>query len=258
MKLGFISDLHLEFHRDYQDWVDLANMVNNSNVDLVINAGDIHPKPEARQNFHSLIKVPYQYILGNHDFYGQQFLERSRFDFKSGQNTIAACTLWTDFNKNDPLTMYRFVETLADGHQILPKHEKVLADEIYQHHLSDKMYLETERPNIVVTHHAPSYKSVHPRFRSTGYINSYFASDLDEFIMDHQPEIKLWVFGHTHNRCHYKIGDTLCVNNALGYPGENYKNIDDYKIMIIDMNNLPKSFDNTTWLDNSSWPVIEI
>jgi hypothetical protein len=50
-------------------------------------------------------------------------------------------------------------------------------------------------------------------------MNSAFASNLDEFIMDH-PHIALWTCGHVHHSHQYYIDNTLIAANPRGYPGE--------------------------------------
>ena len=39
-----------------------------------------------------------------------------------------------------------------------------------------------------------------------------------EYLRAHAP--KLWIHGHTHERCDYQLGTTRVVANPLGYPNE--------------------------------------
>jgi len=74
---------------------------------------------------------------------------------------------------------------------------------------------------VVVTHHLPSMQAVHPMYMldpTTRILNHAFASDLDDFILQHQPA--MWFFGHTHTKFSGKIGETLLHCNPLGYPHE--------------------------------------
>jgi len=235
MKLGIFSDLHLEFRwRQGFTWQNVADKINVCVADLVINAGDTHPLPETRKAFRNLITLPYEEILGNHDFYQMQKLYPSRFvayhDVK-----IAGCTLWTDFDKGDPLTLLKFKNTLADGHQIVPNDpNRQIADEIYDQFRSDLDFLDTEDPDVVITHHAPSKKSVHPKFLNSGFVNHYFMSELDDFILQH-PKIKLWVHGHMHSPVDYMIGNCRVLANPLGYPGETYKSVEYYQVAMIEV-----------------------
>lgn len=46
-------------------------------------------------------------------------------------------------------------------------------------------------------------------------LNPYFASNLEDLIEAHQPA--LWLHGHTHGSCDYRIGGTRVVCNPRGY-----------------------------------------
>ena len=73
-------------------------------------------------------------------------------------------------------------------------------------------------PTVVVTHHAPSFLSVAEKYAAEREMNGGFASDLNDFILDH-PQIKLWVHGHAHTSFDYMLGnDTRIVCNPKGYP----------------------------------------
>lgn len=68
---------------------------------------------------------------------------------------------------------------------------------------------------VIITHHAPSIKSIHAKYLN-GFSNACYASNLEGFIMDN-PNIKLWIHGHVHNNFDYIIGDTRIVCNPRGY-----------------------------------------
>lgn len=60
--------------------------------------------------------------------------------------------------------------------------------------------------------------SVPPRFRED-VLTGTFASDLSELIDRGRPD--LWVHGHVHDSCDYRIGDTRILCNPRGYNDEN-------------------------------------
>jgi Icc-related predicted phosphoesterase len=76
-------------------------------------------------------------------------------------------------------------------------------------------------PTIVVTHHLPhrdlcwqkphdiAWTALHGSFANTGL----------ESITD--PKIKMWIYGHTHQRGMTTINGQQYMCNARGYPGEN-------------------------------------
>lgn len=73
-----------------------------------------------------------------------------------------------------------------------------------------------ETPTILLTHHAPSFKSAHGHEYGSEYLDDAYCANLEKLITDH-PNIRLAVHGHTHHREHYRIGRTLVKANARGY-----------------------------------------
>jgi len=70
-------------------------------------------------------------------------------------------------------------------------------------------------PTVVVTHHAPSARSLQPDFQSD-LLSAAYASHLDEFVST--CGAALWVHGHTHWSVDYRIGNTRVLANQRGYP----------------------------------------
>jgi Icc-related predicted phosphoesterase len=69
-------------------------------------------------------------------------------------------------------------------------------------------------PDVVVTHHAPTRKSIVPSWRGHN-LNRFFVTELDMLIKEMKP--KLWVHGHMHNSIDYTAWDTRIVCNPFGY-----------------------------------------
>ena len=67
---------------------------------------------------------------------------------------------------------------------------------------------------VVVTHHAPSVRSVPARYAADP-LSAAYASNLDDLILSASP--LLWVHGHIHDSFDYVIGDTRVVCNPRGY-----------------------------------------
>ena len=67
---------------------------------------------------------------------------------------------------------------------------------------------------MVITHHAPTPRSVAPRFEGDP-CNAAFASDLEGVIAHYQPP--LWIHGHMHNRVDVALGETRVLCNPAGY-----------------------------------------
>lgn len=115
-------------------------------------------------------------------------------------------TLVNDDNLKSHFADFRFIEDWAR------EYEKEC--------LKSKQFIEDNMTEgcIVVTHHTPSWLSVHPRFKMSN-ANMFFTNPQhEELIQDTKP--KLWIHGHTHDAFDYKLGDTRIVCNPYGYPFE--------------------------------------
>ena len=77
--------------------------------------------------------------------------------------------------------------------------------------------LANDIPCVVITHHAPSMKSIHEKYANDTELNTLYASDM-EYLMSNN--VKLWIHGHTHNSFDYTVGNTRVVCNPVGYPQE--------------------------------------
>jgi hypothetical protein len=92
---------------------------------------------------------------------------------------------------------------------------------------------ENTQKYVVVGHHAPTYGSVHPKYRHFDLMNGAYYSDLSEFILD-RPCIKLWVHGHMHDTFDYMIGSTRVVCNPRGYFGHE-ASADNFKLKFMEL-----------------------
>ena len=254
MKIQLVSDLHLEFHKPQILGFGPELRITNAGADVLVLAGDIC----TARDFESFIsffencskEFPHViYIMGNHEHYKAK-------DFATTPNLIRAAlkdlsnvhfldndcvtldgikfvgaTLWTDLNKGCPLTTNALQFGMNDFRLIKYRDERgnyfkfSPACSYMEHRRSVSfIYDETDGishsgPCVVVTHHAPSYRSVHPKYANDTYMNGGYASDMETLIHinDH---IKLWCHGHMHNNFDYMVGDTRVVCNPHGYPGE--------------------------------------
>lgn len=202
------------------------------------------------------------YIAGNHEYYHGYWEDTHdfmRLAIKDTNITILnkewvdlgddihlyGATFWTDFNKNDPNVMnaaqyglndYRLVHTIRDASIPYARRNSVLTpDMVYAEHLEARKALENGlavrkgKKVVVMTHHAPSMSSSHPRYGGTSDpLNWAYCSELDQFVIDN-PTIKFWVHGHTHDSHDYMLGSTHVLCNPRGYSyvdnavGENHK-----------------------------------
>jgi Icc-related predicted phosphoesterase len=249
MKIQLVSDLHLEFNH--------TPAVENAGADVLVLAGDIcmaaflktedefMPLPrearflrECAQKFAHVV-----YVMGNHEHYKHLFNDTAsviretvaglpNFHFLDNESVMIdgvkfiGATLWTDMNDNCPLTMDHLWRSMSDFHVIkyrdmLDSYFKFTPKTAYREHLISRMFIEGEldgeTPTVIVTHHAPSYQSIHEMYKTEHYMNGGYASDL-EYMM--APNVKLWCHGHMHNNFDYEVFGTRVVCNPHGYPGE--------------------------------------
>ena len=87
-----------------------------------------------------------------------------------------------------------------------------------------KVAEEQDLDVIVVSHFAPSLKSVSDKYYSgaNALLNPTYTSDLDNYILENK-RIKCWVHGHMHDCFDYYIGQCRVVCEPYGYYGEEQK-----------------------------------
>lgn len=243
MRIWIISDLHFEFGVPF---VKPASV----DADVLVCAGDLLTRgvvPSIDWLARSIDPLlPVIFVAGNHEFYGGSireglrdarelasrhpnihFLENDAVDI-SGVRFIGG-TLWTDFRilGGDPqLAMAAAQSGMNDYRKIkLAKvpFQKFRPIHAYRKHMETRAFLASElgkariTKTVVVTHHAPSSRSISQVFRNDPLAACY-ASDLENLIVETQPA--LWVHGHVHHRNDYLIGSCRVVSNPRGYPGE--------------------------------------
>ena len=235
MKIQIISDLHHEIGR---------SELNFNNADLLILAGDTNLGTKGIDWIKTKIKnIPVIYILGNHEYYKGSYpktlnkikeaakdsnilvLENQRLEI-SGIRFHGA-TLWTDFSLfGNPIKYGILCQDKMNDYKLIrrdPSYSKMRTIDTFKLHQFSKTWLEESLEeskafrNIVVTHHAPSQKSIPEEFKND-YLSSAYASNLEDFIHKHQPEY--WIHGHIHTPIKYEIGETKIICNPHGYIDE--------------------------------------
>lgn len=182
------------------------------------------------------------YVAGNHEFYNGTWLSTINYireecshwsniyflekDVKVIEGMpFLGCTLWTDLNKGNPVTMHTVSKVLNDYRIILHEglgYTKLRAIHTMERHQEHVTWLKQTVPQyercVVVGHMGPSHLSISEQYKDDYHLNGAYCSDLSEFIIDH-PQIKLWTQGHTHHAFEYKLGETLVACNPRGYEG---------------------------------------
>ena len=244
MRILVLSDIHREYwkERDQRPRFDLTI----SRPDVVVLAGDIDKDaqaiPWANEAFAG---VPVVYVHGNHEGYGEK-LEKMQHRLRESaaatnghvhlleRNEVTidgvrflGCTLWTNFRLHGDarytfdryecgtkINDYKSIRVASQGYRKLQTR-----DTEGIHHRSVKWLRERlEAPGqagrtVVVTHMAPSARSVPPQYKNNPIAAAY-ASDLEDLVV----QADLWIHGHMHDSVDYMIRDTRVVANPRGYP----------------------------------------
>jgi len=253
VKIQIASDLHLEFGHNVHipnagadvlvlaGDICLAKAFKNKERNIN-NLGYYTFFDEVCANFKDVI-----YIMGNHEHYKGTFnksadilrnalAEYKNLHFLDNESAtidgikFVGSTLWTNTDIQNPVTTNRLRFAMNDFNVIKycdakGNYRKFSPQDAYIEHKLSRIYLEDilagagvkDIPCVVITHHAPSWKSIHERFADDKELNTLYASDLEHMMTDN---VKLWIHGHTHNAFDYKIGETRVVCNPFGYPNE--------------------------------------
>lgn len=230
MKLQILSDLHVEF----EDFVPPA-----VDADVVVLAGDIGVGMDGL--YWAEERFPYKpviYVPGNHEFYhhdialieelkaqapdhvhvlndDQIIIDRVRF---------LGSILWTDFalfGEADRFFALQAARQRMTDFSIIQNHgRRFTPEDAIRRHTASRNWLASvlaepfKGKTVVVTHHAPSSRSVPARY-ARDLLTPAFVSNL-ETLMDSN-DVALWIHGHIHDTFDYEIYGTRVVCNPRGY-----------------------------------------
>jgi len=248
MRIWSFSDLHLEVVR-------ITGALSVPEADVCVIAGDLTNPGSASIQWiadNILPHMPCVYVLGNHDFWGgtiegiteDALLEARRHEGMHllvdgsaviGGTRFVGCTLWTDFRL---MGRQREAMDVAQGRRadfrnieqgqgasrgtLTPRHTLDMHEDS-RAFLHSELAVPFAGPTVVVTHHCPHERSVHPRYGGD-ILNASYSSDLSDVIELHRPD--LWLHGHTHSACDYRVGRTRIVCNPGGYAHEDRTGFD--------------------------------
>lgn len=216
-------------------------------AELLKTLGSRQRKAQCYRDFLDRVSVQFPQVVivaGNHEFYhgkwnqtidvmrnecaaysNVHFLEQDTRTI--GNITFVGGTLWTDMNRGDPLTLHGVTGASNDYNVI--RHDglgyvKLRPAHTLGRHRQTLEYFKqaidqhVDSTVVVVSHMAPSFMSIHEKYRHDRVMNGAYYSDLSEFILD-RPQIKAWLHGHVHTDFDYSIGDCRVVCNPRGYVG---------------------------------------
>lgn len=252
MQVALFSDTHSEFQRWHPPVL--------AGVDVIVVAGDLGATPDhyretlcdlSEKNSKAVIIT----VLGNHEFYkgpalndrgvyhdiakefNTNLLDNSHFELNGV--TFVGGTLWTNANVS-PLAAQANAGNLLNDYNCIGWRDAERGDTvgintylISLEWLQTKKYIfstieEAKGPVVVVTHHAPTLRSVENDNPVRGHyarMSDFYCSDFAEQLFvwsDEGKAPKLWCHGHTHVSNDYTVGHTRVVCNPRGYGPNNF------------------------------------
>lgn len=262
MKLHILSDLHNEFapHQAHPEAVAAADVIVLAG-DIDQGTQGLTWARETFPN-HEIVYVAGNHEFYHHHWnqllddlrhkahtLGIHFLENQAVTI-SGIRFLGA-SLWTDFdyfgrNKRqacmreaeEKLNDFRLIKAqtiqpervsailgTADGKKGAVRwSRKLTAVHTLARHQASMAWLQAELPKddpdrtVVITHHFPHRNSCAPQW-SNAPLTAIFGSNLPNEVL---LGARLWIHGHTHDSCNYRIGDSKravrVICNPRGYP----------------------------------------
>lgn len=232
MKIQIASDLHFEHGGSALRRRDIVG-------DVLVLAGDVAASPRHLvEKLRGIVPndLPVVFVLGNHEFYDHDWtgsiaeyrnaLNSSGLNVRLLENEskeiggirFLGCSLWTDYFGGKTAEFCEF--NMADFYHIRATGKPLSWRDVAARYgkslewLSSALKTPFSGSTVVVTHHAPSALSQHPRWAGQG-LGGAFYSNLDDLIEETAPV--LWIHGHTHDPADYRIGETRVVCNPYGY-----------------------------------------
>jgi len=234
MKLNILSDLHLG---------QGGCPPPRNDADLVVLAGDV-ARPGPAIEWATQLGKPVLYVPGNHEFYGNSLDATLRALHRHAAGTpvrvldddeaviggvrFLGTTLWTDFGLLGEGQGRATAE--AEALRFMRDFSRIFTDDAlqrtftpgdaaarFQRHaawLMQRLAQPFPGPTVVISHHAPSRSSIHPRFAGSP-VNACFVSDAEQLLG--AGRVQLWVHGHTHDSFDYRVDGTRVVCNPRGY-----------------------------------------
>lgn len=247
MKFRIISDVHNEFYTDRgaHQHFELPVLEGEENMCLLM-AGDIGllHSPKTYETFVQEMCSRHKrvfWIEGNHEFYHGNIsklsianlstkwnnLHTRILDLENEKIVVLGCTLWTNFDDGNPITLLEANQRMNDHHVIRKgvEYSKFKAEDARAlHHVQTRQlfkdiehYKNLNYTVIVVTHHHPTFVGVSKQYIGD-LLNGAYCSDLSKEISKHKPDY--WICGHIHEAKEYTVHDTTVICNPLGYPHE--------------------------------------
>ena len=231
MRIGVLSDLYI----DKLGSPPIPEIL----PDVLVLAGNIGCGVKGIEWAAKTYSCPIVYVLGNYSYSGHNLdtfeaelrhrawgsnlhLLQNQAIFVRGVRFIGT-TLWTDFALfGDAVSGMVAAESLCDdfrsihtsaGRPVTPADTVVLHRRAVEYLWRTATDPYDDGHTVVVTHHAPSLRSIPARLRDDLTV-SCFASNLDDLVFD--SDAMFWVHAGVYGPVDYELGDTRVVANPRG------------------------------------------
>jgi len=232
-----ISDLHVEFYDSLAVFIEVLENIKLPNAEFLILAGDICDPLTRYSDYVDLLlyfKKKYANVIlvaGNHEYYSCKY---NRQSVVNAMKKIAEATNVVFLDREVAVingvrfigaTLWSAIDKVA--YDQMNDRQFVFENYIYylDAFIEDFRFLKQElarsldydEPVVVVTHHLPSTRLVHSRFK--GFTtNPGFSTNIVDLVNLHG--VRYWFCGHTHEQQEVCIGGTIFSVNPMGYPWE--------------------------------------
>ncbi len=257
MKIGIISDIHVDINQDYDVLKTLDRVAKEEHCELVLIAGDIHNNAyqsiESIAALNSFGNVSYRYVPGNHDLWNDHidlkstdkiytlFLQDPNClcekPMELGDWVIIGDVGWYDysFGNQEKYTFDDFEKMQMDGRTWQDKIKNCwTSDNHGRTEKSLKILEETfsrypDKKKIVVTHMLPipefcvPEKKLDEQKPDWSYFNAFLGSRQYETLYQRY-DVKYAICGHVHYRKNVLKNNTQylcrCLNYCTEWQGE--------------------------------------
>jgi putative phosphoesterase len=249
MKLGYISDLHIDINERYNVFDALIFAARENHIDALAIAGDTSNSLTATKNFFNALYrnlgIPIYSINGNHEFYNQGYTNDFHSDYGvmvSDNTILLATTGWYDYTwdsvgrvaelkkgksgNGGRWSDHRWIDW-EDSKDIRKGQDPAIW---YTNQCRDRLLdlWENSRDvknTIVMTHMVPhiSLLQTDPGYYAT---NPFFGSATMQSLIFDTIKPNTVIYGHTHFANETKIGNTLCTCRPVGYAGYEWNDLD--------------------------------
>jgi Icc-related predicted phosphoesterase len=265
MKFELGSDLHL-WHGGYEMLPMTANaklLVLAGDIVEIAYIGD--PKNRECESVKYLQHLNKIYdkviwVCGNHEFYEtvldygvkklrgicvdlglNNFVVLENEIFTYEDTMFFGATMWTTMRSRNPLSMnacqrgmpdYEFIDKETDHFEIVTAtaEDTIALSEVTLAKIKDFARMETKFKKVLVTHHAPCWASLDPRFKFHA-LNDAFAEEIGELLC--YSNIKFALHGHVHCQNDYMLDECRVVSNPRGYHGHEPQ-VEDFKFKTLE------------------------